>query len=333
MFPLGIAYFVALVTLLAVGGSLIWTFPGALIVLFAIFGSRLVGDAEAFIVSRVSGTEIKRPPWRTEGTEGWRSRLWVRLIDPTTWTGIVYLFVQFPIGIGVFVSLVVVFAVAGSFVASPIIVQFTDDPLEMSFGWWSLVIDTPAEALWLVPVGLAILLPAVHLMTAASALHAIWAKFMLGSRAKTAPEPTAPVGPSPTGGESEESPAGPPLARERDAVRPFGPPAPQGGILREQKPPPDRPGAMPPEVAASITPLIGNLTPRESEVVLLLAAGMSNAEIAEKCFISQGTVKTHVKRVLAKLQLHDRAQVVVFAYETGLVTPGSEQRKSAAINA
>ena len=56
---------------------------------------------------------------------------------------------------------------------------------------------------------------------------------------------------------------------------------------------------------------------------MLLARGMSNADIAEACFISEGTVKTHVKRILAKLDLHDRTQVVVFAYENGLVKPGS----------
>jgi DNA-binding NarL/FixJ family response regulator len=63
------------------------------------------------------------------------------------------------------------------------------------------------------------------------------------------------------------------------------------------------------------------LTPREREVVLLVAEGMTNAEIAEKCVISQGTVKTHMKRIIAKLELRDRAQVVVYAYEAGVVSP------------
>jgi DNA-binding NarL/FixJ family response regulator len=64
------------------------------------------------------------------------------------------------------------------------------------------------------------------------------------------------------------------------------------------------------------------LTEREREVMLLIAQGMSNTEIARKLFLSEATVKTHVGRVLSKLDLRDRVQVVVLAYETGLVRPG-----------
>jgi DNA-binding NarL/FixJ family response regulator len=74
--------------------------------------------------------------------------------------------------------------------------------------------------------------------------------------------------------------------------------------------------AMPPPA-----PALNELTGREREVLVLVARGMSNAEIAQHLFLSEGTVKTHVKRIFFKLGLRDRVQAVILAYDAGLVAP------------
>jgi len=74
----------------------------------------------------------------------------------------------------------------------------------------------------------------------------------------------------------------------------------------------------PPAAPAKIEPRLAELTPRELEVLKLIAAGMSNAEVAQQLFVSATTIKTHVARILMKLDLRDRVQAVVLAHQTGL---------------
>jgi RNA polymerase sigma factor (sigma-70 family) len=73
---------------------------------------------------------------------------------------------------------------------------------------------------------------------------------------------------------------------------------------------------------SDVAPALDQLTEREREVMALVAEGLSNEEIAQKLFVSPATAKTHVSRAMVKLRARDRAQLVVFAYETGLVRPG-----------
>jgi DNA-binding NarL/FixJ family response regulator len=78
-----------------------------------------------------------------------------------------------------------------------------------------------------------------------------------------------------------------------------------------------------PSPAPTPPPAVAELTPREHEILELLVRGLSNPEICARLVISEATAKTHVARILQKLSLRDRVQAVIYAYESGLVTPGA----------
>jgi DNA-binding NarL/FixJ family response regulator len=84
-----------------------------------------------------------------------------------------------------------------------------------------------------------------------------------------------------------------------------------------------------PTAAPASPPAVAELTPREQEVLGLLVRGLSNPEICEQLVISEATAKTHVAHILQKLGLRDRVQAVIYAYESGLVAPGSAPPRSA----
>ena len=88
--------------------------------------------------------------------------------------------------------------------------------------------------------------------------------------------------------------------------------------------------SLPAPATAAQQRLLDSLTAREQEVLKQIAAGRSNAEIAREMFLAEATVKTHISNLLAKIQVRDRVQAVVFAYESGLILPGDNPAESAA---
>jgi hypothetical protein len=189
MFPLGVAYFVFFAVSLSVGISLVWTLIGPVILLATLFISRWIGDLEAFTSGYINETAIRRPPSRLEGVSNFRSQVKVRLVDPTTWTGIVYLAAQFPIGIAAFVGVVVMYSVVGAATFAPLIMSLTDEPIVI----FSATFSTATDALIFTPIGILGFIIASHVVLTFSSLHGWWARLMLGSRSTRVSRELAPV--------------------------------------------------------------------------------------------------------------------------------------------
>jgi DNA-binding CsgD family transcriptional regulator len=285
------------------------------VLIATLFLSRWAGDAEAWSIRRVAQVELRRPPTAIDLRQSWRSQLWVRLIDRNMWTGIVYLFVPFPLGIASSVALVTLSSVAGAFAVAPLFMTLTDSPIH--FGGVIPDIETVRGSLVLVPIGVTAFLIEVHLVSAASALHATWARLMLASRGSAIlplPAVNEPNSPSSSGGPSGFPPVpssdlSPDVSSNVQSNRSVDP---SGSAFA--------PGAQ--------TAGLASLTPREREVLELIARGHSNAEIAETFVLSEGTIKTYVKRVLSKFEVRDRTQAAVFAYDAGFVRPSDLGRGS-----
>jgi len=284
-FPLSLAYFVTVVVCLAVGISLAWTIPGLALLIAVIVGARWLGDLEALLARHLAGVPFRRPPTWFDRSVSLRQQARQVGGDPSTWTGLIYLLVDLALGICSLVLLVVGVAFAVVFTFAPLIMNGFG-PFDGSgdlVGSGTRAIDSVPEALWLVPVGIVLTVVLVHVVNACAYLYARWAGLMLGSRARNIPPPV---------------PTDPPL----DDVPPAG----------------ETPHAA---VGSPAAPALASLTRREREVLRLIASGHSNAEIAEAFVVSEGPVKTHVKRVLAKLDVRDRTQAAVLAFNSGFAVP------------
>jgi len=284
-FPLGLVYFVVISVVFSTGGALAWSIPGLALLMAGVIGSRWAGDLEAWLTRRLVDVEIRRPPTSYERDVPKREQAKQVLTDPSTWTGLVYLGMHLFAGVLSLVLLTVLPAVAFAFTAGPLVASWTGHPVVQvgttavegviyDFGPLGTV-DTVAQALWFLPLGLFGIVATLYATSGWALLYAKWARLMLGTRARDIPAPPATV---------EDGPA---------AVAP----------------------------AAALDARIATLTSRERDVLLLIARGYSNAEIAEAFVVSEGTVKTHVKRILDKLDVRDRTQAAVFAFDSGFVTP------------
>ena len=187
-FPLGIGYFVFLVAGISAGAGMIVIWVGVPILALVLTGSWAFCEFERILAVKLLHEEIPHVS-RGKSTDSagqdlgveerlligaWR-RLKSNLINRLTWTGILYLFLKFPLGIGSFVTVVVLVSVTGSFLGAPFY-YWVDDGIDL--GFWR--VDAIGESLLLTLIGIPMTFISLHLMNGAAFLHGRLARVMLG---------------------------------------------------------------------------------------------------------------------------------------------------------
>jgi len=174
-FPLGTAYFVFLVTGLSLGaGLLVLALVGIPILLIVLAGSWAIASFERQMAIRLLKVDIPPMARRNRSGEKAWDRLKAHLRNPVTWTGMLYLFVKFPLGIASFILTVVLVWVTLSFITAPITYRYT----LIAIGSWE--IETLGSAFILLPIGLAVGLLAPHVLNYSASLSGRLARVMLG---------------------------------------------------------------------------------------------------------------------------------------------------------
>lgn len=291
-FLLSLAYFIALVVGLAVGGALAWTIPGLALLIAVIVGARWLGDLEALLARPLAGVPFRRPPTWFDRQVSLRQQARQVFGDPSTWTGLIYLLVDLSLGIASFVILVAGVAIAVTLALAPFALGAVS-PIRRSGRR-----VRPGRV---------------------DGGHRRRGDLAGARRAGLRDHPRAP---RERGGVSVRAVGGAHARQPRaqhPATRPHRPAA-------RRRPAGGRDATRPASPAA---PALASLTRREREVLRLIARGHSNAEIAEAFFVSEGPVKTHVKRVLAKLDVRDRTQAAVLAFNSGFVVPQTDAERTA----
>ncbi|MGE0599929.1 MAG: sensor domain-containing protein [Dehalococcoidia bacterium] len=180
--PLSIAYFFVMIAGLCAGGALSWTIVGLAIFAVVTVAARWFGDFESQLARHLAGVPFRRPPTRFNREEPLTRQARKVVSESSTWTGIAFFTVDLLIGVTTFVVMVVAAYGAYWLTAGPLVASgtwpFAEAHRVANFGFWR--VDTAAEALMLVPVGLAMAVGYVHLVNAWAYFYARWAGLMLG---------------------------------------------------------------------------------------------------------------------------------------------------------